>query len=83
MLRKTIYCAISATPAQKVIILSFMTRIWLEVTTLQSPTRAEVEGVGQGGVTKEEKEETALVSEAEVEVGAAQEPSMPHHPALQ
>ena len=60
-----------------------MTRIWLEVTTLQSPTRAEVEGVGRGGVTKEEKEETALVSEAEVEVGAALEPSMPHHPALQ
>ena len=60
-----------------------MTRICLEVTTLQSPTRAEVGGVGQGEVTKEEKEETALVSGAEVGVGAALEPSMPHLPALQ
>ena len=63
-----------------------MTRICLEVTTLQSLTRAEVGEAGQGGVTKEEKEEkeeTALVSEVKVEVGAALEPSMPHLPALQ
>ena len=63
-----------------------MTRICLEVTTLQSLTRAEVGGAGQGGGTKEEKEEkeeTALVSEVKVEAGAALEPTMPHLPAPQ